>query len=83
MIKRRCVFDSSNGSSYAAEYGAVGDFFLMRDKFTTAREIAKLNIEHYGKLLQTPLDEQTRRTVKELLEVEMAKLVSYSDEKER
>ncbi|HVX77962.1 MAG TPA: hypothetical protein VHB49_17645 [Bradyrhizobium sp.] len=49
----------------------------MQDKFTTAREIIELNIEHYRKLLQTALDEQTRKTVEKLLEAEKAKLADY------
>lgn len=46
----------------------------MDDKFTSPRGIAELNIEHYSKLLQTSLDEQTRARVEKLLDEEKAKL---------
>ena len=41
---------------------------------TTPREIAKLDIEHFSRLLRTSLDEQTRKTVERLLAEEKAKL---------
>ncbi len=46
----------------------------MADDFTSPREIAQLNIEHFTRLLKSPLDEQTRKTVEGLLAAEMAKL---------
>lgn len=46
----------------------------MDDRFTSPRGIAELNIEHYCRLLQTALDEQTRARVEKLLEEEKAKL---------
>jgi hypothetical protein len=53
----------------------------MGDKFTSPREIAQLNIEHYSKLLQTSLDEVTRTTVEKLLANEKAKLAMVPDER--
>lgn len=52
----------------------------MPHKFTTAREIAELNIDHYRKLLQTRLDEQTRGTVEQLLNAELKKLATLGQE---
>jgi hypothetical protein len=49
----------------------------MADDFTSPREIAELNIVHFTGLLRTPLDEQTRKTVKRLLAEEQAKLVDF------
>lgn len=46
----------------------------MRDRHTTPREIAELNIAHYARLLQTPLDGPTRATVERLLAEEKARL---------
>jgi hypothetical protein len=46
----------------------------MADKFTSPREIAELNIEHYSKLLRTSLDEKTRALVERLLAEEKAQL---------
>jgi len=46
----------------------------MRDRYSGQREIAELNITHYLKLLQTPLDDATRATVERLLAEEKAKL---------
>jgi hypothetical protein len=51
---------------------------IMNDDFASPRDIARLNIEHYGKLLSSPLDEQTRRTVEKLLADERAKLAELS-----
>lgn len=53
----------------------------MGDEFTTPREIAELNIEHFTRLLETPLDDQTRQTVERLLAEEKAKLAALSDPK--
>ncbi len=53
----------------------------MGDEFTTPREIAELNIEHFSRLLQTPLDDQTRQTVERLLAEEKAKLAGLPDPK--
>jgi hypothetical protein len=53
----------------------------MGDDFTTPREIAELNIEHFSRLLRTPLDEQTRKTVERLLTEEKAKLAELLDQK--
>ncbi len=39
----------------------------MADDFSSPRRIAELNIEHFTRLLQTPLDEQTRKIVERLL----------------
>jgi len=47
---------------------------MMADEFTSPREIAELNIAHFTRLLQTHLDEQTRKTVELLLADERAKL---------
>ena len=52
----------------------------MVDKFTTPRGIVELNIEHYTKLLQTALDEQSRKTIERLLAEEKAKLAKLSKE---
>ena len=49
---------------------------VMTDAFTSPREIAQLNIEHYSRLLQTPLDERTRMVVEKLLADEKAKLAN-------
>lgn len=46
----------------------------MKADFTSPRVIAELNIEHYTSLLKTSLDEQTRKTVENLLAQERAKL---------
>lgn len=46
----------------------------MPDDFTNPREIAELNIEHFTRLLRTPLDELTRATVERLLVEERQKL---------
>lgn len=46
----------------------------MAEKFTSPREIAELNIEHFSKLLLAPLDENTRITVERLHAEEKAKL---------
>ena len=46
----------------------------MDDGFTTPAEIAMLNIAHFSKLSRTPLDDQTRGIVEELLANEKAKL---------
>jgi hypothetical protein len=46
----------------------------MADAFTSPQHIARLNIEHFSRLLQTPLDERTRTTVERLLAEEKAKL---------
>ncbi|MGP8233470.1 MAG: hypothetical protein ACLQL2_12535 [Methylovirgula sp.] len=54
----------------------------MGDEFTTPREIAELNIEHFSRLLQTALDEQTRKIVERLLAEEKAKLADYRDPKQ-
>jgi hypothetical protein len=51
---------------------------LMKDSFTTPREIVQLNIEHYSKLLQSSLDEQTRLAVEGLLAAEKAKLAKLA-----
>lgn len=51
----------------------------MADDFTTPRRIAELNIEHFTRLLQTPLDEQTRKIVERLLVAERARLASPPD----
>jgi len=51
----------------------------MADNFTSPREIARLNVEHYTKLLQTPLNEQTRKIVEKLLAEEKAKLANAQD----
>lgn len=40
------------------------------------RTVARLNIEHYRKLLVTKLDEMKRRTLQRLLAEEKAKLAS-------
>ncbi|MGY8676228.1 hypothetical protein Q2941_00185 [Bradyrhizobium sp. UFLA05-153] len=48
----------------------------MENSFTGPREIAQLNIEHYSRLLQTPLDERTRGTVERLLAEEKSKLAN-------
>lgn len=40
------------------------------------RTVARLNIEHYRKLLVTKLDEMKRRTLQRLLAEEEAKLAS-------
>jgi hypothetical protein len=53
----------------------------MGDDFTTPREIAELNIEHFSRLLRTSLDEQTRKTVERLLAEEKAKLAELLDPK--
>jgi len=53
----------------------------MGDDFTTPREIAELNIEHFSRLLRTSLDEQTRKTVERLLTEEKAKLAELLDQK--
>ncbi len=54
----------------------------MGDEFTTPREIAELNIEHFSRLLRTSLDEQTRQTVERLLAEEKAKLADFLDPKQ-
>jgi len=54
----------------------------MADDFTSSRRIAELNIEHFTRLLQTPLDQQTRKTVERLLAEERAKLVDPPDLRE-
>ena len=46
----------------------------MRDRQTTPREIVELNIAHYTRLLETPLDGPTRATIEKLLAEEKAKL---------
>jgi hypothetical protein len=51
----------------------------MGDEYTTPREIAELNIEHFSRLLRTSLDDQTRRTVEKLLAEEKAKLAGLQD----
>ena len=51
----------------------------MSDRFTSPREIAQLNVEHYSKLLQTSLDQVTRATVEKLLAKEKAKLASLPE----
>lgn len=53
----------------------------MGDEFTTPREIAELNIEHFSRLLRTPLDDPTRKTVERLLADEKAKLADLQDPK--
>lgn len=50
----------------------------MESGFMSPREIVRLNIEHYGRLLRTSLSEETRRTVEHLLAEEKAKLVKFS-----
>ena len=50
----------------------------MESRFTSPREIAQLNIEHYSGLLQTSLDGKTRMTVGQLLAEEKAKLAELS-----
>ncbi len=55
----------------------------MGDEFTTPREIAELNIEHFSRLLRTPLDAETRQTVEKLLAEEKAKLAGLSDPQHR
>jgi hypothetical protein len=52
---------------------------IMGAKSTGPREIAELNIQHFTKLLQTPLDERTRATVARLLAEEKAKLAKLSE----
>ncbi|MDR3408887.1 MAG: hypothetical protein P4L68_10340 [Methylovirgula sp.] len=52
----------------------------MADDFSSPRRIAELNIEHFTRLLQTPLDEQTRKIVERLLVAERAKLASPPDD---
>jgi hypothetical protein len=52
----------------------------MAAKSTRPREIAQLNIEHFGKLLQTPLDDETRKTVEKLLAEEKAKLKQLTED---
>jgi hypothetical protein len=51
----------------------------MGAKSTSPREIAELNVQHFTKLLQTPLDERTRTTVERLLAEEKAKLAKLSE----
>jgi len=51
----------------------------MADVFTGPREIAQLNIEHYSRLLRTPLDERTRIIVEKLLADEKAKLANLQE----
>jgi hypothetical protein len=51
----------------------------MTDKFTSPRGIAELNIAHYTKLLQTPLDQQSRRTIEKLLAEEKTKLAQLPE----
>ncbi len=43
------------------------------------RTVARLNIEHYKRLLETDIDEPKRRTVEGLLAEEQAKLASMAD----
>jgi hypothetical protein len=50
----------------------------MSDEFTSPRGIIELNIEHYSKLLQTSLDEETWARVERLLAEEKAKLAKLS-----
>jgi hypothetical protein len=52
----------------------------MTDKFTSPTELAKLNIEHFNRLLQTPLDGQKRATIEVLLAQEKAKLKTIPKE---
>jgi hypothetical protein len=52
---------------------------VMADAFTTPRDIAQLNIEHFSRLLRTSLDERTRMTVEMLLADEKAKLASLPE----
>jgi hypothetical protein len=52
---------------------------VMADAFTSPREIAQLNIEHYSRLLRTPLDERTRITVEKLVADEKAKLANLRE----
>jgi hypothetical protein len=46
----------------------------MSDRFTSRAEIAMLNIAHFSSLLQTPLDDQKRSIIEQLLANEKAKL---------
>jgi hypothetical protein len=48
----------------------------MVDDLTNPREIARDNIEHFGKLLKTALSDVTRATVERLLVEEKAKLAA-------
>jgi len=43
------------------------------------RTVARLNIEHYRKLLATETDETRRRTLQKLMAEEEAKLAAPSD----
>jgi hypothetical protein len=47
---------------------------------TDPREIAKLNVAHYRKLLQSPLDEERRQIVEKLLAEELNKLAKHWSE---
>jgi hypothetical protein len=53
---------------------------MMGADFTSPRKIAQLNIAHFSALLQTPLDDPTRATVKKLLAEEKAKLAKLAAE---
>ncbi len=46
----------------------------MSDVLTNPTTLARLNVEHFSRLLQTPLDEQKRTVVERLLAQEKAKL---------
>ncbi len=46
----------------------------MADDFTSPRDIAKLNIAHFTGLLQTALDEHTRKIIERLLAAEKDEL---------
>jgi hypothetical protein len=50
----------------------------MEDRYTTALEIAEMNIEHYSRLLKTSLDGPARTTIEKLLAEEKAKLATLS-----
>lgn len=50
----------------------------MRDAFAGRREIARLNIEHYGWLLQSDPAEQKRTSIERLLAAEKARLARLS-----
>jgi hypothetical protein len=43
------------------------------------RTVARLNIEHYRKLLAEPMEEAKRQTILQLLAEEEAKLATLSD----
>jgi hypothetical protein len=50
----------------------------MEDRYTTACEIAEMNIEHYSRLLESSLDVPARTTIEKLLAEEKAKLATLS-----